>query len=356
MSEKTSNPSATAPLQNGGHEGSKKVEALQGAFWFPFFAFSSVSMVLLNKYCASSFGQPYSLLGFQNTMTILLNLLGVQLGIFSVKPSQFKMFFLPTFLFVGMLLSSLKGLPFVSVATTVVFRALSTCLVACGDFLIFKKRFLKAEYVCLVFVVGGAAIYAAADLSYDATGYAWMVCNTAFFVSSQLYEKYAIVALEQTPAGISCVQNSMSLPILLVFGMFVGKEEPIAKLRELDSVTHGFLFATGFAGCALSVCYMSLSKFASATSISLAGNLNKLLSIVAGAFVFSNPLSLLQVVGLGISMLATMAFSQKGQLPLSLPVRKSARMAWGLTLLVITVFASNYLWLFRRSSAVRRNW
>eukprot|EP00961_Rhodomonas_salina_P042951 577712-Rhodomonas_salina.1 len=117
-------------------------------------------------------------------------------------------------------------------------------------------------------------------------------------------------------------------------------------------------WGAGLAGCALSVCYISLSKFASATSISLAGcmpdaryalslslssvvcvlfptrwaslaraiptrysgsaesivlseqnaprasaemkagcvagNMNKVLSIVAGAFVFRNPLSLLQ--------------------------------------------------------------
>ena len=40
---------------------------------------------------------------------------------------------------------------------------------------------------------------------------------------------------------------------------------------------------------------MSLSKFASATAISLGGNFNKLLSIIIGAAVFSNPLSALQV-------------------------------------------------------------
>jgi hypothetical protein len=40
---------------------------------------------------------------------------------------------------------------------------------------------------------------------------------------------------------------------------------------------------------------MTLSKFASATSISLAGNFNKLLSILFGAVVFKNPLGVMQV-------------------------------------------------------------
>lgn len=339
-------------VEKGGGSDGGKTAALQGAFWFPFFAFSSVSMVLLNKYCAASFSQPYSLLGFQNSMTIILNLLGVQLGIFNIKrfeAAQFRMFFLPTFLFVGMLISSLKGLPFVSVATTVVFRAISTCLVAVGDLLIFGKTFEFREYLCLVACVIGGLLYASADLSYDPTGYAWMACNTAFFVSSQLYEKFAIVALDQTPVGISCVQNALSLPILLVFGTFVAHEDPLPKLRQLDSLTHFFLFSTGLAGCALSVCYISLSKFASATSISLAGNMNKVLSIVAGAFVFRNPLSLLQSVGLAISMLATIAFSQKGHLPL--PSRASSRVSVGVGLLAACGLAANFAYFRPKHAA-----
>ena len=119
-------------------------EYVQYAFWFPLFTVSSVAMVILNKYCAASFPQPYSLLAFQNTMTIVLNLIGLQLGVFNMRSftaQQFKMFAIPSVLFVGMLVTSLRGLPLVSVATTVVFRALSTCVVAFGDFLFFSKKF-----------------------------------------------------------------------------------------------------------------------------------------------------------------------------------------------------------------------
>ena len=81
-------------------------------------------------------------------MTILLNLVGFKLGIFKIHSftkAQFRMFFFPTFLFVGMLATSLIALPYVSIATTVVFRAISTCLVAVGDFLFFKRRFSNPE-------------------------------------------------------------------------------------------------------------------------------------------------------------------------------------------------------------------
>jgi hypothetical protein len=144
-SDKIVLPALDTEAQGGSDASSiaKATKYAQHAFWFPFFAASSVSMVLLNKYCAMSFQQPYSLLGFQNSMTIVLNLIGIGVGVFNRKPftaAQFKMFVLPTFLFVGMLVTSLYGLPYVSVATTVIFRAVSTCFVAAGDYALFGKR------------------------------------------------------------------------------------------------------------------------------------------------------------------------------------------------------------------------
>merc|ERR1719265_1464308 len=65
----------------------------------------------------------------------------------------------------------------------------------------------------------------------------------------------------------------------------------------------------------LNLCYTNLSKFASATAISLTGNFNKVLSILVGAAIFHNPLSLLQAFGLSVCIAATWCFSQKGALP-----------------------------------------
>jgi len=77
-----------------------------------------------------------------------------------VDAVQFRMFLVPTMLFVGSLVTSLTALPLVSVSTTVIFRAMTTCGVAVGDILIFGKRFSVAELLCLVAVVIGAAVYA----------------------------------------------------------------------------------------------------------------------------------------------------------------------------------------------------
>lgn len=95
-------------LENGHWPDKPSSKLTQHAMWFPFFTCASVSMVLLNKFCAHQFQQPYSLLGFQNSVTIILNAVGIWGGIFTVKPftvDQFKLFLLPTFLFVFMLVT-----------------------------------------------------------------------------------------------------------------------------------------------------------------------------------------------------------------------------------------------------------
>ena len=50
-------------------------------------------------------------------------------------------------------------------------------------------------------------------------------------VVSSLYGKHAIVSVEQTPVGISCVQNFLSLPIIIVFGAIVSHETPLETLE-----------------------------------------------------------------------------------------------------------------------------
>jgi len=42
---------------------SARMQVWQAGLWFPLFSFSSISMVLLNKFCATSFREHFSLLG-----------------------------------------------------------------------------------------------------------------------------------------------------------------------------------------------------------------------------------------------------------------------------------------------------
>lgn len=131
--------------------------------------------------------------------------------------------------------------------------------------------------------------------------------------------------MDQTAVGISCIQNLLSMPVLIFFGLALGEGAALSQFLDLsggykslvvntmkhkdrkdhksgnktDSSCnlHNVQVVTGFLGCALSICYMSLSKFASATAITVGNNFNKAVSVALGALVFRTALSWLQVRG-----------------------------------------------------------
>merc|ERR1711924_389701 len=65
-------------------------------------------------------------------------------------------------------------------------------------------------------------------------------------------------------------------------------------------------------GCfGMSVCYMTLYSISSATSITVAANLNKVLTIVAAQFIFGDSLGSHQAVGLSICLIASAWYSME---------------------------------------------
>jgi drug/metabolite transporter (DMT)-like permease len=262
-------------------------------------------MVIFNKLVMEMFPYPNFLLIIQNSTTILLNCLGTSAGIFSMsawKADHFKIWAMPTATFSIMLVTSLKALPLVAVATTVVFRNIGTVAVACGDSLFFGKEFNRDMKTALGVILGGSLVYSYYDLNFDFHGYMWMSANTVIFACNVLYEKYAVVSVDQTAVGVSCYQNLLSLPMLTVVLLSTGETAAFTDMQKLSTYYKCIIVMTGFFGCLLSICYMSLNKFASPTAITIGSNLNKLVSAVIGGIVFKNAVTTHAILGLLICM------------------------------------------------------
>ena len=110
--------------------------------------------------------------------------------------------------------------------------------------------------------------------------------------------------------GISCYENVVTLPILLA--SMVASDEGAAsqaKFAELSGFIKICILLTVVFGCSLSICYMSLNKFASATAITIAGNCNKLISAIVGAYVFHSTVRPHAVLGLLVCVGGALTFS-----------------------------------------------
>eukprot|EP00656_Telonema_subtile_P039921 TRINITY_DN45001_c0_g1_i2.p1 TRINITY_DN45001_c0_g1~~TRINITY_DN45001_c0_g1_i2.p1 ORF type:complete len:212 (-),score=26.05 TRINITY_DN45001_c0_g1_i2:246-881(-) len=168
----------------------------------------------------------------------------------------------------------------------------------------------QARMQALGVITFGALLYSCFDLEFESSGYMWITFNTCLFCGLVFLEKYAISSVDQTSTGISCYMNVLSLPVLL-FGCVVGDEGlAIASFNGLTGPTKFIVLLSGGLGCLLSICYVTLNKLTTATAITIAGNLNKLLSSIVGALIFANKVTIHSVAGLLVCSAGGYLYSQ----------------------------------------------
>lgn len=285
-------------------------------FWYCFLCTNSIGMVIVNKYLMHQVSAPWLLLLWQNSATVVLTYLLATTNVFQFKrmtKDQFLVYTVPAITFTFMLATSLKALPLIAVATVVVFRNISTVIVSIGELIFFKKKLSRNGNIGLGIMLCGAMIYAHEDVSFNPEGYFWISLNTVIFSFQQLYEKYAVSNMDQTSAGISVIKNLISLPVLVIVAFVMGdfNASTMAELSSSSTLFHLLWTFTGALGCGLSLSYMSLYKISPATSITVGGNVNKLLSIIVGYLVFHKSLSYSQGFGVLVCMGGALFFSLK---------------------------------------------
>jgi hypothetical protein len=154
----------------------------------------------------------------------------------------------------------------------------------------------------------GSMVYAYADLNFHVEGYFWQGMNSLLFTIGQLYEKWAMVnTSDQTPLGVSMIKNLWSLPIALSLAFLL--DEPVKAVARLNASTAVLIGLSGLGCFALSITYMTLYKFSTPTSITVAANLNKVLTIIVAQSLFGGMLGQTQTVGLAICILASAWYS-----------------------------------------------
>ena len=86
--------------------------------------------------------------------------------------------------------------------------------------------------ICIILM--GSLVYSYFDLDFNYTGYMWMTLNTIIFAINVLYEKYAVVSVDQTAVGVSCYQNILSLPLLMIMLISTGDHAELIMPPSVD--------------------------------------------------------------------------------------------------------------------------
>lgn len=281
--------------------------------WFVGLLVASVMLLVGNKALVLVYPYVNFMILCQNTICVFIFLYGTKMGYFQMKKitkQQFIELSIPSVLFTLQLYTSLKALAYIKVATTVIFRNLCTLLCVGAETTLFGKKFANEQVYALVLILFGSLVYGLNDLEGLNMGYAWLSVNTLTYAVNNLYTKAKVSEMDQTADGVAYIQQVLSLPLFLGLGATSGEFPDCVTSFVRLSVGPMILFiGLGLAGTLICMSYSNLYKTVTATSVVVASNINKVISILLAYFCFGKPLTMIQVGGLGLCIAGGMCYS-----------------------------------------------
>jgi len=306
------------------------------AMWLVIFILASSGMLLLNKLLATGVPDRNSLLLLQAVMTVIINFLGAANGIFKpLRPFTREMVLrmaLPALSFYAMLLTSLFGLPHVSISTVLMTRSLSICILAGLEFVLFNRNQSRVQQRALAIIFTGALIFGASVPEFNVEASFWMAINAALNITTQLLEKRMIGnTYDQTSEGISIIQNMFIIPISGILIVVTG-EQPLSTFMQISTALRFGVLASGVVGFCINLSCINMNKRFSATAVAIAATLSRLLGNLVSPFLFGDQQTVMQLVGVVTSIVGAGIYGK-------VPVRKA--LAVGLTCLSLGLLLSN---------------
>ena len=265
---------------------------------------------------------------FANTLTLMQNGMAVlylgagrAAGMLDMKPfaaQQWKVFAVSSFFLAMQILTSLKALPFVAIATVVAFRNTCTVIIAIIDYMFFGTQFSKPQVLALAMTTAGMIIYAMRDINFNMMGYLWLAGNSVATIFNTFWNKFYITHYTkelkiQTSYGVSFIQQLETLPIVLVLAVANEEGAAFSQLSPLDPAAKAMVFATCLGGILIGIAYPKCFSLVSGTSVVVASTANKAVSILIGMWLFGTRLSGLQVVGLMICIAGSLWYAVEGK-------------------------------------------
>ncbi len=264
---------------------------------------------------------------FANTLTLMQNGLAVAYlgagryaGMLDMKPfapQQWKVFAVSSFFLAMQILTSLKALPFVAIATVVAFRNTCTVVIAIIDFTFFGTKFTQPQIWALSLTTVGMIIYAIQDINFHLMGYLWLVGNSVATIINTFWNKFYITHYTkelkiQTSYGVSFIQQIETLPIVFVLAFANNEGSAYAMFTPLETSAKLMIFATCLGGILIGIAYPKCFSLVSGTSVVVASTANKAVSILIGMWMFGTRLSGIQVIGLLICIVGSLWYALEG--------------------------------------------
>ena len=290
-------------------------------FWLFMLFLASVTMTVGNKYVMKEWDFANTLTLLQNGTAVLYLGAGRLTNKLDMKPfalQQWKVFAVSSFFLAMQILTSLKALPLVAIATVVAFRNSCTVVIALIDYFCFGTRFSKPMMYALVLTTIGMLIYAFQDINFNFVGYMWLVGNSAATIFNTFWNKVYITKYTrelkiQTSYGVSFIQQSETIPIVLFMALANQEGGAASALGPLPFSTKLMVLLTCGGGVLIGIAYPKCFSLVSGTSVVVASTANKAVSILIGMYLFGTRLSFTQIIGLLVCIGGSLWYALEGK-------------------------------------------
>jgi solute carrier family 35 len=298
----------------------READYKEASFWLFMLFIASVTMTVGNKYVMLAWPFANTLTLMQNGTAVIYLGVGNYMGMMEMKKfaaQQWKVFAVSSFFLAMQILTSLKALPFVAIATVVAFRNTCTVFIAIIDYYFFGNKFSQPQVLSLVVTTLGMILYAVQDINFNAIGYLWLVGNSVATIVNTFWNKFYITYYTkelkiQTSYGVSFIQQVETIPIVFVMAALANEGGALPDFSPLTFNAKAMVFATCLGGVLIGIAYPKCFSLVSGTSVVVASTANKAVSILIGMWLFGTRLSGLQVVGLLICIVGSLWYALEG--------------------------------------------
>jgi len=298
---------------------------------------TSSTMLIVNKLAVYLFPIPTALLFIQLAVSSLVIWLLGKAKIIEVDAFEWnkaKKYSGAVIAFMLNIFTNIKALEVSNVETVIVFRTCTSLAIAFGDWKFLKRGFPHADTLgSLLIIVAGAISYVMTDSSFRLDNYFWVFLYFFCQCLDVLYIKHIVNNVPMTSWGRSFYNNFLALPPTLLLGWIFGDAQKIQTmffspfltqeaLAMLSIPTQSVIFLSCVLGLLLSTTSFFCRELITATSYSVVGNMNKVLTVFINCIMWdkhaSNPGIISLFVCLGGGALYT-KFQQRDAKVVSTP-------------------------------------
>lgn len=281
---------------------------------------SSLSGVFVNKACLSSFRFGYTVtlmlsqLCFSVVALTILRIAGiVTIPKRSLRELSFLVF--PAIFFIANVTVGLLALKLVNIPMFSAFRRLSVLNVMFLEWFVLGKTASQRMLATIFVMVVGSFLAGLGDLAFDPVGYCLVFLNNFITAANLVYIKKASVLVSLNALPLFYYVSLISLPVVLIISLLSGELRlaiaEISSRPDLQTVSFAVALSLS-AGSAFLINFFTnlCTQLTSPLTTAITGQMKNILQTILGIFAFGYVVTALNLFGLAIALLGSLAFAR----------------------------------------------